>query len=500
MRAVLAGSLTPPFLAFPSKYPGGTGGRGTVVLRCNPDNGVRPYLRRDAERQPVFMSASETKSQLAILGGPKAVTLDQGDMFTWPIITQEDEDAALDVLRRGAMSGTDITMAFEKEFAAWQGLQYALGTCNGTAALLEAMFGCKVGVGDEIICPSITYWASAAPCYSLGATVVFAEVDPVSLCLDPNDIEHRITDRTKAIVVVHYLGHPADMDPIMAVARKHNVKVIEDVSHAQGGLYKGRKLGTFGDVAAMSLMAGKSLAIGEAGILATNDREIYERALAFGLYERFESGIQTEDLKPYIGLPLGGVKHRMHQISSAVGRVQLKYYDKRCEEIRKAMNYFWDLLEGVPGLRAHRPAKDSGSNMAGWYAAHGHFVPEEVGGLSVTRFAQAVAAEGSPCSPGCNAALHLHPLFGTCDVYGHGKPTRIANSTRDLRQDRGSLPVSESVNSRVYGIPWFKHYRPEIIQQHAAAYRKVAENCQELLKDDPGNAENLGGWHFFKHT
>jgi perosamine synthetase len=164
--------------------------------------------------------------KLALFGGPKSVQSDPGDIFTWPIITKEDEDAVLDVLHRRAMSGTDITKQFEKEFAKWQGTEYALAFSSGTAAIQTAMFACKVGVGDEIIAPSVTYWASALQAYSLGATPVFAEIDTDSLCIDPNDIEHRITDRTKAIVVVHYLGHPADMDPIMEIAQKHNIKVI----------------------------------------------------------------------------------------------------------------------------------------------------------------------------------------------------------------------------------------------------------------------------------
>jgi perosamine synthetase len=422
------------------------------------------------------------------------------DMFTWPIITEEDEAAVLDVLRRGAMSGGDVTKQFEKEYAGWQGTKYALGFNNGTSALHSAMFGCKIGVGDEIICPSVTYWASAAPAFSLGATVVFADIDEDTLCIDPEDIEHRITERTKAIMVVHYLGHPADMDPIMGIARKHGLKVIEDISHAQGGLYKGRRVGSIGDVSATSLMSAKSLAVGEAGILATNDLEIYERAIAFGHYERFNDSIQNEELKRYTGLPMGGYKYRMHQLSSALGRVQLKYYDERCREIRKAMNYFWDLLEGVPGLKAHRVKEDTGSNMAGWYAPHGLYRPEELGGLSVTRFAEAVRAEGvADCYPGCNAALHTHALFNSCDVYGHGKPTRIANTDRDVRENDKSLPVSEKIGSLTYTIPWFKHYRPEIIEQYADAYRKAAINYRELLKSDGGNPPNLGVWHFFSH-
>ncbi len=419
-------------------------------------------------------------SKLAIHGGPKAVQTPPGDMFKWPIITEEDEQAALEVLRAGKMSGTDVTVQFEKEFAQWHGMDYALAHNTGTAALHTAMFGCRVGVGDEIIAPSLTYWASALPALSLGATIVFAEVDPDTMCIDPRDIEHRITKRTKAIVPVHYCGHPCDMDPIMEVANRHGVKVIEDVSHAHGALYKGRLVGTIGHAGAMSCMSGKSLAIGEGGMLVTNDREIYQRAVAFGHYERTRRDVEDPELAPLAGLPLGGVKYRMHQISSAVGRVQLKYYEGRMAVIQRAMNYFWDLLEGVPGVKAHRPSRPSGSTMGGWYAAHGLYRPEELGGLSIQKFAEAVRAEGGVCSPGANLALHLHPVLNEADVYGHGRPTRIAHTEGDVRQGPGSLPVTEAMQERVYSIPWFKHYRPEVIEEHAAAYRKVAEHAEEL--------------------
>ena len=418
-------------------------------------------------------------SRLAIKGGSQAVRTDPGDMFTWPVITREDEEAALEVLRAGKMSATDVTVKFEREFAAWHGMKYALAHNTGTAALHSAMFACGVGVGDEIICQSLTYWASALPALNLGATIVYAEVDPNTLTLDPEDVERKITERTKAIIPVHYCGYPTDMDPIMEMADARGIKVIEDVSHAHGGLYKGRLVGTIGHVGAMSVMSGKALPVGEGGVLVTNDKEIYEHAIAFGHYER-TGQIEHPDLKPFAGLPLGGFKYRMHQISSAVGRVQLRHYHDRMAVIQKAMNYFWDLLEGVPGIRAHRPSKDSGSTMGGWYAPHGLYVPEEFGGLSVRTFCEAIRAEGVSVSPGANLLMHLHPVLNDADVYGHGKPTRIAHSDRDVRQPEGSLPVSESMPDRVYSIPWFKHYRPQIIEEHAEAFRKVAEHADEL--------------------
>jgi len=430
--------------------------------------------------------------KLALLGGPKAVTKDAGDMFKWPIVTKEDETAVLDVLRRGAMSGTDITKQFEKEYAEWMGMKFALAYCNGTEALRAAMWACGVGAGDELICPSITYWASCTAALSLGAAVNFADIDPVTLCIDPKDIEHRIGKRTKAIVVVHYMGYPCDMDRIMKIARKHGVKVIEDVSHAHGGLYKGRKVGTFGDIGAMSMMSGKSFAIGEAGMMVTNTRDLLERCIAYGHYERtgapsnfnpLDKSVQNPELNKYAGVPLGGFKHRMNQTCSAMGRVQLKHYDKRMKEIQDAMNRFWDLLEGVPGIRAHRPPKGSRSTMGGWYAAHGLYRGEELGGLTCARFAEAVRAEGVPgCYNGANAALHLHRVFHDADIFNMGKPTMISFGQRDVRQGKGTLPVSERIADIGYSIPWFKHDRPAIIKEYAAAYRKVAEHADQLLK------------------
>jgi len=441
-------------------------------------------------------------SKLALFGGEKAVKTVNPDMTRWPIITEEEEVAVLDVLRKAKMSETDVTMQFEKEFADWIGVKYALATNNGTSSLMCAMYGIGLRKGDELICPTITYWASCLQAMALGATVVFANVNKNTLCIDPDDIERKITPRTKAIMAVHYLAHPCDMDRIMAIAKKHNLKVIEDLSHAQGGMYKGKRLGTFGDACGISMMSGKSFAIGEGGMMITNDRSVYEHALALGTYERFkDENITCKDLKPYTGLPLGGYKYRMHQMSSAVGRVQLKYYDARCAEIRKSMNYFWDLLEGVPGIRAHRVDESDGSNMAGFYNAHGLYVPEELGGLSVTCFCEALQAEGiKEAVPGVNLPLHAHGIFQTADIYGDGKPTRVANAETDVLKLDANLVESENVPTLAFGVPWLKKFIPAEIEEYANAIRKVCENYAELLPGDTGNPKQVGGWHFYKHS
>ena len=433
-------------------------------------------------------------SKLAIHGGEKAVVSTQGDILRWPIVNKAMEEAVLEVLRAGNMSGTDITRRFEREYADWHGMTYGLGCSSGTAALHCAMYGVGVGQGDEIICPAITYWASCTQALSLGGKVVFADIDPETLCLDPEDMERRITPRTKAVVVVHYCGRPADMDRIMPIARKHNLKVIEDVSHAHGAMYKGRMVGTFGDVAGFSLMSGKSFAIGEGGIMLTNDKEIYDRAVILGHYERHNE-VEAEELKAGIGLPWGGYKYRMHQLSSVVGLEQLKKYPAEIAEIDKAMNYFWDLLEGLPGIKPHRPAKDSDISMGGWYNPLAHYRPEELGGLSVGRFCEALKAEGVPAvNPGCNKALHQHPLFSVIDVYNQGRPVNAAETSL-VKQADVTLPVAEGLQSRIFNVPWFKRYYPDIIEEYADAVRKVVLNYEELLSDDIGNSKSSGGWN-----
>ena len=429
-------------------------------------------------------------NKLALNGGSKAIQSEPGDLFSWPIVTAEDEEAVLAVLRAGSMSANDVSKAFESEFAAWMGTKFALTFPNGTEAIRSALWALGVGAGDEIICPSMTYWASCTSALTLGAAVNFADIEADTLCIDPADIEHRIGPRTRVIVVVHYAGYPCAMDRIMEIARRHKVKVLEDVSHAHGGLYKGRMVGTWGDVAAMSMMSGKGFPIGEGGMMVTDDRAVYERCISYGFYERTgvasrfnapDAQVTLDELKPYAGLPMGGYKHRLNQMSSAMGRIQLKHFPARMKEIHDGMNRFWDILQGVPGIYAHRPAAGSGSTMGGWYTPRGLYRAAELGGVSCSRFCEAMRAEGfAGCWPGANAPLHVHPMFHTADLFRMGKPTMISFGQRDVRQGPGTLPVSESIGEIAFGVPWFKHDRPAAIKEYVEAFRKVAANAAEL--------------------
>ena len=421
--------------------------------------------------------------KLAITGGAR--TIEQADeaLFHWPIVNDAMRAAQAKVLEDGNMSGTDVARRFEAAFAEWQGRRFALSHNNGTNALNAAMYGIGLGPGDEIVCTSLTYWASCTGALALGATVVFCDIDPDTLQMDPASLESRITPRTKAVMVVHYMAHPAPMDEIMTIAKRHGLKVIEDVSHAQGGHYRGRTLGTFGDVAAMSLMSCKSFAIGEGGMLVTDDEEIYRRAIRFGHYDRIVDVFTDEETEATKNVPFGGLKNRMHQVSAAIGLEQLKKHDGEIAEIDRAMKYFWQGIVDIPGLRMIYPA-DTGSDKAGWYASRFLYDKAAFGGVSNVTFCEALNAEvGGGFSFGCNMPLHLSSVFFDVDVYGHGRPTARAflPDGVDPRALSGALPNAEAANGRVLGEPWFKHDDHAQIDRYVEAVRKVAANFAELL-------------------
>jgi dTDP-4-amino-4,6-dideoxygalactose transaminase len=436
-------------------------------------------------------------SKLALLGGePFIKEAAPKELFKWPIITEEDKANVMWVVENNRFSATDITQKFEAQFAEWQGRKHAIAYTNGTMALAAAMFAVGLSAGDEIICTTKTYWASILQAVSLGAVPVFCNINDM-LSMDPDDLERCISPKTKAIMVVHYIGYPCDMDRIMEIANKHNLYVIEDVSHAQGSLYKGKKCGNFGHIAAMSMMSGKSFAAGEMGMVVTDDKKLYERAIAYGHYERNNAKYitESEDLKPYFHLPLGAVKGRVNQVCSVLGIGQLKYFDERSAEIRRAMNYFFDIIEKIPGLTPLRTDESTGSTMGAFYIGIAIYDPKKFGGLSSKRFAEAVSAEfnGAHTSfEGVNFCLHTHEYFKSYDFLGLGKPSRVAFSDRDARVD--DEKANPSTEKYCLSVPWFKKFDKEWIEKYAAAYQKVADNYMDLLEGDT-DKEQGGRWH-----
>jgi len=432
-------------------------------------------------------------SQLAINGGPQTVTKDPGEIFIHPIVDKRDEKALVDMLYSRQMSSIEPSLALEEQYAKWQGTEFALAHNTGTAALYGAFYGLGVGEGDEVICPTVTYWASAVPVLTLRGSVVFADIEPDTLCIDPEDVRRKITPRTKAIIAVHLSGHPADMDPLMAISEETGVPVIEDVSHAHGALYKGRLTGSIGQVSAMSLMTGKALPTSEGGMLCTNDREVYERAIVFGHYGRIAKYCEIEKYRAMAGLAIGGHKFRMNGFSAAMAQVQLEKYAGVLEDKKRSSELWWGLLADVPGIVPHMP-KWPDSTLGGWYAPRGIYDPEAApGNLPLKAFARAVKAEGSACNPGGYHLLHRHPVFNDLAVYGEDTPTSIRHADGDVRMSDADLPTATKMFSRVYGVPRFSYFDAEYITQCADAYRKVMEHADEApVEEGDASDEGLG--------
>ncbi|HAH86784.1 MAG TPA: hypothetical protein DCL60_05375, partial [Armatimonadetes bacterium] len=216
--------------------------------------------------------------KLAIDGGTPVLT--RSNFKNWPIITDDDRRLINEVLDSGIVAGGTAPQVkgLEKEWAEYTGAKYCLTTCSGTAALHMALAALGVGPGDEVITSAFTFLASASCAIHQNAIPVFVDIDPKTYNMDPAKLEAAITPRTKVIIPVHIQGLPADMDPIMKIAKKHNLAVIEDACQAHGATYKGRMVGTIGDIGCFSLNNFKNVSGGEGGLFITNNESLKEKA------------------------------------------------------------------------------------------------------------------------------------------------------------------------------------------------------------------------------
>ncbi len=292
--------------------------------------------------------------KLAIDGGPKAVTTPREPQRRFD---QEERAALLEALEnenlfRYLREDSSQVRALEERFGALMGAPHALAVSSGTAALHCGLVGLGIGPGDEVILPGYTYISSAAAVIAARAVPVIAEVDE-SLTLDPADVERKITPRTRAMMPVHMRGVPSRMEELLAVARRHGLRVIEDAAQACGGSYRGRRLGTLGDVGCFSLQHYKIITTGEGGMLITADKEIIGRATMFHDAGRpFWEG--------YDGEPIPGVNYRMSELAGAIGRAQIEKLDGILARQRRAKQRIVDQIRGLPGLRLQDVPDEAG--------------------------------------------------------------------------------------------------------------------------------------------
>lgn len=241
------------------------------------------------------------------------------------------------------------TYELEQRFAAYCGAKHCVANSSGTASLLISLKALGVGPGDEVIVPAYTFVASYTSIIFAGAIPVLAEIDE-SLTIDPADVKKRITPHTKAIMPVHMLGNPCDMDAIMAIAAEHGIPVIEDACQANGGSYRGKKLGAIGQIGAFSLNCFKTISSGDGGLVVTDDPDLYERA--FGFHDQGHKPNRT-------GVEVGrreilGLNFRMTELTAAVALAQLRKIDRITSTLRQKKALFREAIGEIPGMTYRR--------------------------------------------------------------------------------------------------------------------------------------------------
>jgi dTDP-4-amino-4,6-dideoxygalactose transaminase len=340
----------------------------------------------------------------------------QGSLAPWPFFAPDEVDAAMRVLRSGKVNywtGKEGRL-FEEEFCQFSGCKHAIALANGTVALETALKALDIGPGDEVITTSRTFIASASCAVAVGARPLTADVDRVSQNMTVETIRPMITPRSRAIVAVHLAGWPCEMDGIMQLAREHGLKVVEDCAQAQGASYKGKPVGSIGDVAAFSFCQDKIMTTGgEGGMLTTNDNRLWERAWSYKDHGKSYDAVYKREH------PVGfrwlhesfGTNGRLTEVQSAIGRIALKKVAGWVEARRKYAHIFNQSLGELSGLRIAIPPAHS---YHAYYKYYLFVRPENLlPGWNRDRILQAICAKGVPCFVGSCSEVYREKAFVT---------------------------------------------------------------------------------------
>mgnify|MGYP001606605663 CR=1 FL=1 len=343
----------------------------------------------------------------------------------WPILTAADRDAVLRVLDRGVLSGAGAPemRALEAEFAAFVGARFCLATNSGTAALGIALAAAGVGPGDEVIVPALSFIATAQAVLHVGAEPVFADVDPATYTIDPEDAAGRVTPRTRAIIPVHLHGLPADMNAIQALARDRGLTVIEDAAQAHGARYHDRTVGTLGDMAAFSLNSTKNLPAGEGGLFVTDSETLWARA-ARARFDGIEPPAKWDPERPLDDEAEGlattaGWMYLPGELTCALARAQLERLAATTARSQLNAQRFTERLAALPGVEPPAVPPDR-THVFHKYRVRLH--PERAG-LRLAprelrdRLLVALRAEGVEAVLWQVAPLPAHPLFARPEPY-----------------------------------------------------------------------------------
>lgn len=354
---------------------------------------------------------------------------------------------------------------FEKEFAQLLGVKYVLGITSGTAALHTALTALGVGPGDEVILPAWTWYSCYYAILMTGALPVFAEDDD-SFTIDPEDVEKKITPQTKVIMVVHLFGSPCNMDAIMEVARRHNIKVLEDSAQNAGGQYKGKRTSTIGDIGIFSFQLHKMITAGEGGAVVTNDPLLYERAVRFhdlGLLRPPTQAQVGKGTMPYFM----GVNYRMNEMTGAVMLAQLRKLDSILAEQRRRGGYVIERVSRIPGIKMRR------SND---YNGELHLTVDLLLSSQELRdqFLKAMKAENVPMErPSAAVVLPAQPPIANKAVPHPAWPSFNSPRGKELLYGADSVPRTMDIFNRTATLTVGPKYTDRDLDDIVAAVTKV---------------------------
>lgn len=425
-------------------------------------------------------------SKLAIKGGKKVRT----DLFRrYNNIGIEEKNAVNRVMDKGVLSkylgscsedfyGGEEVKAFEKEWSDYYNAKHTVAVNSNSSGLHVALGACGIGYGDEVIVSPYSMSVSASAPLVWNATPVFADIDNNHYCITPNEFKNKITNKTKAIIIVHIFGCPADMDEIVQIARENDIFIIEDCAQAPGSVYKGRKVGTLGDIGVFSLNYHKHIHTGEGGMCTTNNENLAKRMqLIRNHAEAVVDGMGEEDLINMLGFNM-----RLTEIQAAIGREQLKKLCNEVEYRRKVASIYNEVFSQFKFIET----TEVNDRIHSYYVQAFQFDSDEAG-VSRERFIEAVKAElmpvegregeGIPIYGGYTKPLYLLSIFQQKIVYKDGFPFN-----GDENYSKGICPVVEDMH---FNKLWYHDFTrspldAKDVQDVAQAYLKVLENINEL--------------------
>jgi len=350
-----------------------------------------------------------------------------------PDIDESDIQAVVEVLKSGRLSLGPKTKEFEELMAEYVGVKYAVAVSSGTTALHTIVRALGIGEGDEVLVPSFTFCASMNVILYERAIPVFVDIEPETYNLDPEDLERKITKRTKAIMVVDVFGHPAEWDEILKIADKYNLKVIDDSCEALGAEYKGKKIGQFGSASAFAFYPNKQITTGEGGIIVTDDENIAKVARSLRNQGRGEMGawLHHERL---------GYNYRMDEMSAALGVSQLKRIENFLQKREKVAQMYTEKLKKFSWVR---PPKVKPYVRMSWFV----YVITLENGIDRDKVIEEMAKEGIPAR-GYFSPIHLQPYMR--EMFGY---------------KGGELPVTENIAKRTLALPFHNNLTEEEIDE-----------------------------------